>query len=101
MAQYAIEIPDEHLERVIFSVSSQYSYQPTIDNPEFNGENPEDPETNPSTIPNPQSRGAFVNGVVRNFLIENVKAWESSQAAETARIEAIAAVDINITDPSL
>jgi hypothetical protein len=99
MAQYCINIPDEHLDRVISAVANQYRYQLTVDNPDFDLEQPED-ETNPKTIPNPQTMGGFVNEVVRNFLIENVKAWESKQAAEAARIAVLDAIDINITDPS-
>ena len=99
MAQHCIEIPDEHLDRVISAVANQYGYQPTVNNPDFDPEQPED-ETNPSTISNPQTIGVFVNGVVRNFLLENVKALESKQAAEAARIAAIDAIDIDITDPS-
>ena len=99
MAQYCINIPDEHLDRVISAVANQYGYQPTVNNPDFDPEQPEG-ETNPTTIPNPQTIGGFVNEVVRNFLIENVKAWESKQAVEAARIAALDAIDINITDPS-
>ena len=99
MAQYCINIPDEHLDRVIIAVANQYGYNPTVNNPDFDPEQPED-ETNLTTIPNPQTIGGFVNEVVRNFLIENVKAWESKQAVEAARIAALDAIDINITDPS-
>ena len=99
MAQYCIDIPDEHLNRVISAVANQYGYQLTVNNPDFDLEQPED-ETNPTTIPNPKTIGSFVNEVVRNFLLENVKAWESKQAAETARVAALDAIDINITDPS-
>jgi len=100
MAQHCIEIPDEHLDRVINAVANQYGYQPTVSNPDFDSKQLEDDETNPTTIPNPQTIDGFVNEIVRNFLIENVKAWESKQAAETARIAALDAIDINITDPS-
>ena len=99
MAQHCINIPDEHLDRVISAVANQYGYQPTVSNPDFDPEQPED-ETNLTTIPNPKTIGSFVNEVVRNFLIENVKAWESKQAAEAARIAVLDAIDINITDPS-
>ena len=100
MAQHCIEIPDEHLDRVISAVANQYGYQPTVSNPDFDPEQLEDDETNPTTIPNSQTIDGFVNEIVRNFLIENVKAWESKQAAEAARIAALDAIDINITDPS-
>jgi len=99
MAQHCVEIPDEHLDRVISAVANQYGYNPTVENPDFDHSLPEG-DGNPKTIDNPVSISQFANGIVRDFLINNVKAWESKQAAETARIAAIDAVDIAITDPS-
>lgn len=99
MAQYCINIPDEHIDRVISGVANQYGYQDTIDNPDFN-ELQDEGEDNPRLLPNPETVGQFVNGVVRDFLINNVKAWESKQAAEVARVAAIEAVDIDITNPA-
>ena len=99
MAQYCIDIQDEHIDRVISGVANQYGYQATIDNPHFN-ELQDEGEDNPRLLPNPETIGQFVNGVVRDFLINNVKAWESKQAAEVARVAAIEAVDIDITNPA-
>ncbi len=99
MAQHCVEIPDEHLDRVISAVANQYGYNPTVENPDFDDSLPEG-DGNPKNIDNPVSISQFANGIVRDFLINNVKAWESKQAAETARIAAIDAVDIAITDPS-
>ena len=99
MAQYCIDIPDEHVDRVISGVANQYGYQATIDNPDFN-ELQDEGEDNLRLLPNPETIGQFVNGVVRDFLINNVKAWESKQAAEVARVAAIEAVDIDITNPA-
>jgi hypothetical protein len=99
MAQYCINIPDEHIDRVISGVANQYGYQDTIDNPDFN-ELQDEGEDNPRLLPNPETIGQFVNGVVRDFLTNNVKAWESKQAAEVARVAAIEAVDIDITNPA-
>jgi len=99
VAQYCINIPDEHVDRVVSGVANQYGYQEFLDNPDFNhleeisGENPE-------TIPNPQTKGQFVNQVVRGFLIDNVKAWEAKQAADAARQAAIDSVNIDITNPA-
>ena len=99
MPQHCVEIPDEHLDRVISAVANQYGYNPTVENPDFDDSLPEG-DDNLKTIPNPVSIAEFANGIVRDFLINNVKAWESKQAAEAARIAAIEAVDIDITDPS-
>ena len=99
MAQHCVEIPDEHLDRVINSIANQYGYSSTVENPDFDSSLPEG-DDNPTTIANPVTIGEFANGVVRDFLINNVKAWESKQAAEAARVAAIEAIDIAITDPS-
>ena len=99
MAQHCVEISDEHLDRVINAVANQYGYNPTVENPDFDASLPEG-DDNPRTITNPITIAEFSNGVVRDFLINNVKAWESKQAVEAARIAAIEAIDIAITDPS-
>ena len=99
MAQHCVEIPDEHLDRVINAIANQYGYSPTVENTDFDTSLPEG-DDNPTTIANPVTIGEFANGVVRDFLINNVKAWESKQAAEAARVAAIEAIDIAITDPS-
>ena len=99
MAQYCINIPDDHVDRVISGVANQHGYQATIQNPDFN-ELEEEDDNNPRSLPNPETIGQFVNKVVRDFLINNVKAWESKQAAEVARVAAIEAVDIDITNPA-
>ena len=67
MAQYCINIPDEHVDRVVSGVANQYGYQESIDNPDFSHVE-EASVTNPETIPNPQTKGSFVNQVVRGFL---------------------------------
>lgn len=99
MAQYCINIPDEHVDRVVSGVANQYGYQEFLDNPDFN-DLEEVSEENPETIPNPQTKGQFVNQVVRGFLIDNVKAWEAKQAADAARQAAIDSVNIDITNPA-
>tara|TARA_R110000765_G_C18904690_1_gene604381 strand:+ start:51 stop:350 length:300 start_codon:yes stop_codon:yes gene_type:complete len=99
MAQHCVEIPDEHLDRVMNAVAAQYGYNSTINNPDFDSEQPEN-EGNLEEIVNPITIGQFVNQTVRDFLINNVKAHESKQASETARLAAIEAVDVAITDPS-
>lgn len=99
MAQHCVDIPDEHLDRVINAVAIQYGYNSTISNPDFDSEQPES-EGNPVTIVNPVTIEQFVNKVVRDFLINNVKAYETKQASETARLSALEAIDVTITDPS-
>jgi len=39
---------------------SRFGYKATIDNPSFDDQLPVDPTTNPLTIPNPESKKAFL-----------------------------------------
>ncbi len=45
-----------------------YGYQATVTNPAFNPALPVDPITNPATIPNPQSKAAFFNRQLTQFI---------------------------------
>ena len=53
----------------------------------------------PATIPNPESPYHFVNRMVRNWITENVKAYQAQVAAEAARQAALEATQVEITDP--
>jgi hypothetical protein len=101
MAQFCINIPDDKLNEVLTAMGAQYRYQATVDNPNFDPELPEDPDTNPSTITNPENLAQFVNRMTRQWIIENVKAHNSKQAAAAAKQAALDAVSIDITDPQL
>ena len=59
------------------------------------------PDTNPETITNPENIAQFVNRKTREWLIENVKAYNAKVAAAAARDAALSAVDFDITDPQL
>ena len=101
MAQFCVEIPDDRLGEVLTAMGAQYRYQATVANPEFDSELPEDPETNPATITNPENLAQFVNRKTREWLSENVKAHAAKVAANAAREAALAASNIDITDPQL
>jgi len=101
MAQFCVEIPDDKLNEVLTALGAQYRYQATVTNPDFNAELPEDPDTNPSTITNPENLAQFVNRMTRQWIIENVKAYNAKQAAAAAKQAALDAVNIDITDPQL
>ena len=87
MAQFCVEIPDDKVEQVLNAVGAQYRYQVTVPNPE--------------TITNPENIAQFVNRKTREWLIENVKAYNAKVAAAAARDAALSAVDFDITDPQL
>lgn len=101
MAQFCINIPDDKLDEVLNAMGAQYNYQAIVDNPDFDPELPEDPDTNPSTITNPENLAQFVNRMTRQWIIENVKANNAKQAAAAAKQAALDAVNIDITDPQL
>ena len=69
--------------------------------PDFDDQLPVDPDTNPETITNPENIAQFVNRKTREWLIENVKAYNAKVAAAAARDAALSAVDFDITDPQL
>jgi len=98
MAQFAIEIADADVERVMNAVAANYSYSENIANPEFNEELPAS-EENPETITNPETKFMFVNKIVRKFLQEHVTAYEVSAAKAAAVAAANTSVVIN--DPQL
>lgn len=53
----------------------------------------------PAMVPNSESAYQFVNRMVRNWISENVKAYQAQAAAEAARQAALAATQVEITDP--
>lgn len=85
------------------------SIPPTIANPDFDPNEPEgmgnmstiaNPAYSPpSQVPNPETAPQFVNRMVRQWLAENVRAFQAQTAAETARVAALQATQIEITDP--
>ena len=101
MAQFCVEIPDDKISEVLNAMGSQYRYQAEIANPDFDDQLPVDPVTNPQTITNPETIAMFVNRKTREWLIENVKAYNAKIAAAAARQAALDAVNIDITDPQI
>ena len=118
MAQFAIEIADEDVNRVLGAVAANYNrpdviYNPdfdpsaTIPNPDFDPDEPIGPD-NPETLPdpaqiesidNPETIPQFVNRIVREFLAEHVNAYEVRVAKEAAA--AAADTSVEISDPQL
>ena len=97
MAQFALEIADADVQRVMDAVAANYNYQTQVSNPDFDEELEENPLTNPRMIDNPENVYVFANKVVRKFLSDNVRAYEDKLAKEAAA----AAVDasVAISDP--
>jgi len=89
MAQIVIDIPNAVQARVLDAFSREYGRPDTVPNPAFNPALPVDPTTNPQTIPNPETKGAFAKKQVARFIREVVQASEAKVAAEAARVAAL------------
>ena len=101
MAQFAIEIADTDIMRVMEAIAANYKRQEMIDNPDFDEQLPESEEANPRLIENPETVFQFANRIVRQFLSENVKAYEVRVAKESAAAAAAAAANVEISDPAV
>ena len=98
MAQFTIEIADSDVERVLTSLVTNYRRPLRVANPDFDSQQPTS-DSNPEMVDNPETIYQFGNRMVRQFLSENVQAYEIKLAKE----QAVALVDTNVTieDPSL
>ena len=82
-----------------------------ISNPSYDPDEPEmilNPEydavsiaANTQTIANPETVFMFANRMVRNWITENVMAYQSQQAAEQARQQALNSFNLEIRDPQV
>lgn len=119
MAVFSVEIADEDVNRVLGAVAANYNRpsqvlnpdydeSATIPNPDYDSSLPEDPDTNPSTIPdpsqvefidNPETVAQFCNRIVRQFLSDHVQAYE----VRLAKQQAADALDttVVISDPQV
>lgn len=98
MAQFTIEIADADVDRVLGALAANYNRPDQITNPDFDPDQ-DISETNPEQIDNPETIRQFGNRMVRNFLAENVKAYEvrlaKRQAADALN------TDVSISDPAI
>tara|TARA_B100001094_G_scaffold323294_1_gene373910 strand:+ start:3193 stop:3519 length:327 start_codon:yes stop_codon:yes gene_type:complete len=94
MAQFAIEIADADVDRVMDAVSANYNWKADISNPDFDIIE-EISETNPETIPNPESKYVFTNRMVRRFLSDHVRSYETRLAKEAATDDLDIVIDIS------
>ena len=72
MAIFSIEIADEDVARVIESLCVNYGWRTNIS----------DPSDPMRTIDNPETKSAFANRMVRQFLAEHVKKYEIDKATQ-------------------
>lgn len=117
MATYCVEMPDADFLRVINAMAANYGRPNTVanpnyvgggmvDNPNFDPNSPEDennsmriPSSEPEFIENPETKAQFTNRIVRQFLAENVTAYEKRVALQQA--EQGLDTSITIVDPQV
>tara|TARA_B100000085_G_C18483221_1_gene488242 strand:- start:815 stop:1111 length:297 start_codon:yes stop_codon:yes gene_type:complete len=98
MAQFSVEIADADVDRVLGALAANYNRPDQIPNPDFDPDQ-DISETNPEQIDNPETIRQFGNRMVRNFLSENVKAYEVKLAKQQAA--AALNTDVSISDPAI
>ena len=86
MATVTITIPDAVLARVLSGFCYQNGYSDTI----------VDPNNINSTLPNPVSKATFAKQQLIAHIVNAVRSYEISQAAQAAQQAASAAVDSQI-----
>jgi len=86
MAIFSIEIADTDVDRVINSVCSNYNYEEQV----ISNDN--------QMIPNPETKFAFANRMVRKFLSDHVRKYELELAKQQLQDQLN---EITINDPQL
>lgn len=87
MATLVLTIPDAQLTRVVDGIAGQHNYQAMVPAPI-----PSDPP-----VTNPETKNQFAKRMMIKWAKDSVKAWEASQAANTARDTAITNAESTIT----
>ena len=98
MAQFTIDIADEDVGRVLGALAVNYNRPDQVANPDFDPTQ-ESSESNPEMINNPETIAQFGNRMVRQFLAENVKAYEVRVAKQQAT-DALN-TNVSISDPAV
>jgi hypothetical protein len=83
MATITINIPADKEDWVLDGFGIRFNYETDVPNPDFNDELPEDPGTNPATIPNPENTQAFT----KRMIIDAIKDF-AKQGHDTASFNA-------------
>jgi hypothetical protein len=103
VAQFTIDIDNEHVQEVFAAFAFVYGYRSEIPNPvpqatvtDANGTVVPDPSYQ-TTIPNPQSVQAFARTVVIDFLKQVVDQARTQQAIAAAQAAAAAGGTVTIT----
>ena len=73
MATITINIPVEHETWVLNGLAYRFGYQEDVPNPDWDDQLSTDPETNPDTIPNPETKGAFAKRMLILIIKDQAK----------------------------
>ena len=98
MAEFRVEIADADVGRVLTSLAANYRRPDQVANPDFNSTQPIS-DDNPEMIDNPETLAQFGNRMVREFLSENVSAYEVRLAKEQA--VSFVNTNVSISDPEV
>ena len=95
MAIFELEIADSDVDRVFGAICANYGWSAQVPNPDF------DPEVEASseTIDNPETQGSFTHRIVREFLAENVAAYEINEAKKSAAANVNTSVTLSDPNP--
>lgn len=94
MALFSVEINDADVNRILDAIAANYRRSEKVPNPDYNQNIPESPG-NPKEIDNPESKAAFANRIVREFLAEHTHAHELQEVRKAAESNVPAHVTIN------
>jgi len=97
MAIFSINIANDQIDRVIDALCANYQYRTQVLNPDFDPEL-EEGEDNLTSIDNPENSYQFANRIVREYLINNTRAYET-QLAKQQTLSNIGP-DPDITNPA-
>jgi hypothetical protein len=89
-----LSIDDDISDRVLEAVSSNHGYTEEVRNPDHSVSGPDDEESNPVYIPNPQTRLEFVTEWLRRKLISEVAKCERRKASKAANVAVAAEINI-------
>lgn len=96
---FNMELPEgEDNSTIIENPSYDLNQTEMIPNPAYD---PVAIAANTETINNPETVFMFANRMVRNWITENVMAYQAQQAAEQARQQALTSFSLEIRDPQV
>jgi hypothetical protein len=94
MANITITIPVDKEDWVLEGLAIRFGYQDAVDNPDFDDQQPVDSETNPLTIPNPETKPKFAKRMIIHMIKNEANAGHNQESMEA---NAVIANDVSLT----